>query len=378
MKNYILIFLLCIYAFAKAQETTTNTGNIQIHDEGQIGFHGDLINNGNFDNNKGLAGFYNDDESLSISGTNEPVFFDMEVAVDNDLVLNVSTGVTGILDYINGRILTPRGENSIFLDFTNDAIYTGEDDDRHTDGYARNRSNLAFTFPIGDDFRLRSLSTSATAQGDFKAAYFFEDPNNPTAFGDFDTDRFEPLLSIVSTKEFWDLDGDKTTQATLTWDDLSDIPVLADDISSLRVVGFDSAQDRWVDLGQTTVTGDLQGGSITSEPFIPNTYEALTFGSLLKGNGSIDVYTIITPNGDGMNDTLIIEGIGTNSENVLHIYNRWGVEVYRKVSYDNSFSGISSGRSSVRAQSELPVGTYYYVLKLEGQKDIAGAFYINR
>ena len=52
--------------------------------------------------------------------------------------------------------------------------------------------------------------------------------------------------------------------------------------------------------------------------------------------------------------------------------------VFRKKNYDNSFDGISDGRATIDGSSELPVGTYFYVLKLQDRKDLAGAFYINR
>ena len=153
---------------------------------------------------------------------------------------------------------------------------------------------------------------------------------------------------------------------------------MADELSSLRVVGFSTALNQWVNLGNSSFSGTMESGEITSDIIEPNLYSALTFGSVLRGNGAITVYTLISPNGDGKNDTLIIEGLETSPDNELILFNRWGVEVYRKKNYDNSFGGISDGRATIDGSSELPVGTYFYVLKLQDQKDLAGAFYINR
>lgn len=70
--------------------------------------------------------------------------------------------------------------------------------------------------------------------------------------------------------------------------------------------------------------------------------------------GNIKVPNVITPNGDGKNDVLKIEGIELYKENTLSIFNRWGNEVYRSAGgYNNSWSGEG-----------LNEGTYYYVLKL--------------
>ncbi len=380
-KTTYIVIAIFINSLVIGQEAFHNFGNVQIHEEGQVGFHIDLINNGSFTNNLGLAGFYNQNNQLFISGANQPVFFDVEVDTPFDLTLEVPVGITNFLDYVNGRIITPRTDPGIFLDFTNNGLYQGEIDADHTDGYVNNNGDLDFTFPIGDDFRLRTMSVlpADNTFTSYKAAYFFEDPNDPsTLIGSFNTDLFQNSLSIISTKEYWDLDGTLPTRVRLTWDEQSDIELLADDLSFLRVVGFSPVLNRWVNLGNSSFSGTMNQGDITSDIIEPNQFSALTIGSVLRGNGAITVYTAISPNGDGINDTFVIEGLETSPNNELIIFNRWGVEVFRKRNYDNSFDGRSNGRATIREDEQLPVGTYYYVLKLEDQKDLAGAFYINR
>jgi len=215
----IVAFIVLFNAFAKAQESLHNFGNIQIHQDGAIGFHGDLINDGDFDNNLGLAGFYNPTEELFVLGNNKPVFFNMEVDVPNDLNFEVSVGVTSLLDFINGRITTPREDLGINLDFTNNAIYLGESDSNHVDGYVTNQGNLEFDFPIGDDFKIRQLTVIPLnpAITTYQAAYFFEDPDTPSTLpGSFNTDLFENTLSIIDPNEYWDLNGPLPVQAKLT------------------------------------------------------------------------------------------------------------------------------------------------------------------
>uniref|UniRef100_UPI0026131A4C T9SS type B sorting domain-containing protein n=1 Tax=uncultured Aquimarina sp. TaxID=575652 RepID=UPI0026131A4C len=98
----------------------------------------------------------------------------------------------------------------------------------------------------------------------------------------------------------------------------------------------------------------------------------------------IEIFTGISPNGDGINDVFVIRGI-ENFENTVEIYNRWGVKVYSTDNYgrnDNFFRGISNGRTTVEARDELPVGTYYYVLEYildtGERKNRAGYLYINK
>lgn len=380
-KTIIYILLFSVFAFAKAQDTSHNFGNIEIHANGAIGFHGDLINDGDFDNNLGLAGFYNPDQELFVSGSNKPIFHNMEVDVPQDLNFQVSVGVTNFLDFIQGRITTPREDTTINLDFTNDAIYLGESDDNHVDGYTTVNGNIEFTFPVGDDFKIRQL-TVLPIEPDvvtYQAAYFFENPNTPSTLnGSFDTANFENSLSVIDPNEYWDLNSPIPVEVKLTWDEDTDVPFLADGLTSLRVVGFSLALNRWVNLGNTQVNGDNNSGEITSEIFEPSLFSGITLGSVLKGGNNITVFTAFSPNGDGVNETFVIEGLATSPDNELFIFNRWGVEVFSMKNYDNSFNGISQGRTTIAAGDKLPVGTYYYVLKLKDQKDLAGAFYINR
>ncbi|MBL0686180.1 gliding motility-associated C-terminal domain-containing protein, partial [Aquimarina mytili] len=103
-----------------------------------------------------------------------------------------------------------------------------------------------------------------------------------------------------------------------------------------------------------------------------------------EGEDGITVFTGMSPNGDGVNDVFVIQGI-QNLENRLEIFNRWGIKVYESNNYgrdDNFFRGISTTSSTVERQDQLPVGTYYYVLEyvLESgeRKSRAGYLYINR
>ncbi len=68
---------------------------------------------------------------------------------------------------------------------------------------------------------------------------------------------------------------------------------------------------------------------------------------------------VITPNGDGKNDTWRIENIELFPKNKVIIVNRWGDIVYQSEYYNNSWDGTFSG-------GMLPAGTYYYILELGG------------
>ncbi|WP_299441722.1 gliding motility-associated C-terminal domain-containing protein [uncultured Aquimarina sp.] len=385
--TYLIFFcLLSINLTIFSQQAFHNFGNIQIHDQGQVGFHMDVINDGTFDQNVGFTGFYNQN-SLTISGANRPIFYDMEIDVLNDLFIEVSVGVNNFQEFTNGRVFTPRDQINVSLDYLNDAPYLGENDDRYVDGYASITGDLDFSFPIGDDFRHRPARIeSQAANNTARAAYFFEDPNSPNFFSEnFDTNNFGDLLFGISIFEFWDVDGNQETSVTLTWDTNSNIPTLVNDLQDLRVVGWNPDLEQWVNLGNTSFVGDLDNGEITSDAIIPDDYVVLTFGtSNIILDGDLEIFTAVSPNGDGFNDTFVIQGLVQFPDNELFVYNRWGVLVYNRKAYHEvqqtaeAFNGISEGRATIAKGELLPEGTYYYVLNVEGIKDRAGYLYINR
>jgi gliding motility-associated-like protein len=89
----------------------------------------------------------------------------------------------------------------------------------------------------------------------------------------------------------------------------------------------------------------------------------------------------ITPNGDGKNDTLIFRGLpALNIENRLTIYNRWGNIVFSTSNYQNNWSGqTDSAFGALATDSQLPDGTYYYILDFFGARPNLGNYvYLDR
>ena len=64
----------------------------------------------------------------------------------------------------------------------------------------------------------------------------------------------------------------------------------------------------------------------------------------------VEIFNVITPNGDGIHDVLTIRGLEDFPNNTINIYNRWGVLVYATRAYNtqgNVFDGTSTGRVTV-------------------------------
>ncbi|MDQ3191308.1 MAG: gliding motility-associated C-terminal domain-containing protein, partial [Bacteroidota bacterium] len=63
-----------------------------------------------------------------------------------------------------------------------------------------------------------------------------------------------------------------------------------------------------------------------------------------------------------INDKWIIDNINFFPESIVEVYNRWGEMLFRSnPGYTNPWDGTFNG-------SELPVGTYYYVINLHDER----------
>jgi len=86
----------------------------------------------------------------------------------------------------------------------------------------------------------------------------------------------------------------------------------------------------------------------------------------------------ITPNADGINDYFILPCAIELTNNRLIIYNRWGQIVYTMDNYNNSWSGLYTGKNKL-----LPDGTYYFIFfsdknKPTNENTTSGFIYLQR
>ncbi len=85
--------------------------------------------------------------------------------------------------------------------------------------------------------------------------------------------------------------------------------------------------------------------------------------------GEIEVFNALSPNGDGMNDTFILQYIELfpdTKKNLVTIYNRWGDVVWEGSDYDNSsvvFEGTNTNGK------ELPSSTYFYKIEFTSGRE---------
>jgi CshA-type fibril repeat protein len=121
-------------------------------------------------------------------------------------------------------------------------------------------------------------------------------------------------------------------------------------------------------------------GNGTPDYLEVNNYELSNF------EDDLEIFNGVSPSSDDIkNNVFTIRNIEMYPNNTLQIFNRWGVIVYEVDGYGTNnkyFSGISEGRATISASSELPEGTYFYVLKYVNSsgvsKERSGYLYLNR
>jgi len=75
------------------------------------------------------------------------------------------------------------------------------------------------------------------------------------------------------------------------------------------------------------------------------------------GITAVDIANAFTPNGDGINDYWVINGISNYPATIVQVFTRNGQNVFESNGYAKPFDGTYSGK-------RLPAGVYYYIINL--------------
>ncbi|MEJ5995584.1 MBG domain-containing protein, partial [Pedobacter sp. Du54] len=111
-----------------------------------------------------------------------------------------------------------------------------------------------------------------------------------------------------------------------------------------------------------TVTATNASGCTETKTF------TLTVTDLpIERGATVQATNIMSPNGDGVNDTWVIEDIQLFPNNSVRIVDRAGRLVYEKKGYDNSWDATLRG-------APLAEGTYYYIIDFGDGKTIKKGF----
>jgi gliding motility-associated-like protein len=68
-----------------------------------------------------------------------------------------------------------------------------------------------------------------------------------------------------------------------------------------------------------------------------------TYTVYIEGKSSVDVPTAFTPNGDGINDLINVNGWGIKKLNYFRVFNRWGELIYETTDLKSGWDGVYKG-----------------------------------
>ncbi|WP_295795539.1 gliding motility-associated C-terminal domain-containing protein [Mucilaginibacter sp.] len=177
-------------------------------------------------------------------------------------------------------------------------------------------------------------------------------------------------VTIVSS-----LTGPVCAGAEITFTATPGLPALKPDYQ-WKVNGANTGTNSATFTTKTLADGDIVTCVITSDgKCLVNptaTSNAITVAFNPLSQCIIVVPNTFTPNGDGINDLWNITALLYYPDCSLSVFNRYGSVVYRSIGYGKPWDGTTSG-------SNLPVGTYYYILDLKnGKKPMSGSVTILR
>tara|TARA_R110000796_G_scaffold252640_2_gene389880 strand:- start:127983 stop:143453 length:15471 start_codon:yes stop_codon:yes gene_type:complete len=133
-------------------------------------------------------------------------------------------------------------------------------------------------------------------------------------------------------------------------DDNAQFAISGNTLSTAGAIDFEDGASRSIRV-QVADAGGLtfeQTFSITIEDVVAEPVREYT-----QNQPGADVKNVFSPNGDGVNETWVIEDLLDNPFNQVKIFAQGGKLIYSKVNYSNDWSGTFK-------DNPVPDGTYYY------------------
>jgi gliding motility-associated-like protein len=156
-------------------------------------------------------------------------------------------------------------------------------------------------------------------------------------------------------------DPEMTSEYNYAW--YVDNELIAEDTSGSFIHGEDLTNGPVVVIVTNLTT------SCASETIINVNY--------FQNQNCVDIPQGISPNGDGLNDCLVLDHLEEQEDIVkAEIYNRYGVKVFELNDYVDHWCGQDA--SSGSSDELLPVGTYFYVIQYaSGREPTISWIYLN-
>lgn len=334
-----------------------NDGDLYVWDDfkndGKVGFTPGI--------KSGLTRLYGQKTiAQAFSGAGISEVYNLEFNNVPGFVISNTLAVSGKADFQNGVVATEG-----LLTFEKDAIAISADDASFVKkGTVVKKGNNPFSFPVGSGAKYRPVAITAPTElgAVFTGKYFFENPN-----GLYPVDKVEPSLKMVNDAEYWEIkrtdSGTSNVVVTLKWDEATTpASIYAGSVDDIVVVRWDAAKNLWINEGGIV---DAAKKEVITVAQSLGSYGVFTLARILPEVVADDKTVIIpvglSPNGDGINDELVIVGLEAHPNNTLIVFDRVGKVVYETKAYNtkgNVFKGFLNGNSN----TILPLGTYFYTV----------------
>jgi gliding motility-associated-like protein len=146
-----------------------------------------------------------------------------------------------------------------------------------------------------------------------------------------------------------------------SWDYSNSGATINANLNSVNIFFADDSKS-----GSLTVAGTNNCGMGMKSPPLPIIVNNCNFQP-----ESLRIPNAFSPNGDGINDFFVIEGLPINSQ--LTIFSRAGKKLYTSDNYQNEWNGNDQDGAI------LETGTYWYVIRINGiNSDLKGFVYLKR
>ena len=346
-----------------------NKPNSTFYNDGRTSLYGHILNEGTFD-------FYNQTGVLRMVGNQLQDISGQEIFTTNFYLENPTSQVafqlkTTLHIYRDADFNLGILENRLSggtINFLDEAWAYQANNLSFVDGPVVKFGNHNFIYPIGHQNYYRPAGISMLASENIiEATYFLENPG-----GLYDLQQKEGLIERIDDREYWqiDMENREETMLSLTWNSNTTPNYILNQTSTadaIHIVYWNPIIQRWEDKGGLTNTDE---NSVTTAIKRSGIYTLALMKYDEVNPCEIVVFNAVTPNGDGFNDVLEISNEEASCARNLEvkIFNRWGVKVFETDNYGapgQVFDGYSSGRLTVQEQSQLPSGTYFYVLEYD-------------
>ena len=306
------------------------------------------------------------------------LYGDLYVAPKNELHL-----ASDQLYFESGKIITDRGSNGGILSFARGSYWEGANHNNYVDGFIRFYNSSEFIFPLGNENVYQPIYLF-----DFTGAQYFDLTYHHLPHK---ASQSVDSITAVSNTHDWELRNPRGSgRLIIPWNVFSNVVELLDHaptpekaLNLITIGGFDG--DLWIPI-ESELTDNfnnvgnknslLEGYIQSKEKVDFSGFRAFTL--MMRDIPPIDSKNIsqaITPNGDGKNDTWIIEGIEQYPKAKVSVYNRWGEVVFSKSSgYKNDWGGNYKNNKNT-----LPTGSYLFAIDFggNGKVDSKGWLYIS-